>query len=200
MSSHLLKLCAASALGLAAGAAPAQAATLLGVFGGTDCTGKFSDCFATQTGTNIADGLKKSSVVAKFNGSETDGVLAPFQLSEVSSHFGSVTGGEFTVSFGAGNVVSFTYAPGAGDPALHYFAIKQGRQYALFYDAAPILSGSVDMDTVGFAAGTDSFSHISFFNSTAVPEPGTWAMMILGFGLMGAGMRGRRAPLIGRLT
>ena len=28
----------------------------------------------------------------------------------------------------------------------------------------------------------------------AVPEPGTWAMMLLGFGAIGYGMRRRRAP------
>ena len=28
----------------------------------------------------------------------------------------------------------------------------------------------------------------------AVPEPGTWAMMLLGFGAIGFGMRRRRAP------
>jgi len=30
------------------------------------------------------------------------------------------------------------------------------------------------------------------FNATAVPEPATWAMMLVGFGMMGASMRYRR--------
>ena len=33
------------------------------------------------------------------------------------------------------------------------------------------------------------------FNATAVPESGTWAMMVIGFGMLGAVLRGgRRAP------
>ncbi|NTZ41509.1 PEP-CTERM sorting domain-containing protein, partial [Altererythrobacter sp. SALINAS58] len=45
---------------------------------------------------------------------------------------------------------------------------------------------------VGFSAGSDSFSHITFFNTgstPAVPEPTTWAMMLLGFGFVGGVMR-----------
>ena len=32
--------------------------------------------------------------------------------------------------------------------------------------------------------------------TTAVPEPGTWAMMLLGFGAIGAAMRRRRRPIL----
>lgn len=37
----------------------------------------------------------------------------------------------------------------------------------------------------------DNFGEISF-NITAVPEPGSWALMIFGFGLTGAALRNRR--------
>jgi hypothetical protein len=31
--------------------------------------------------------------------------------------------------------------------------------------------------------------------TVTVPEPATWAMMIIGFGFVGAAMRGRRKPV-----
>jgi hypothetical protein len=171
-------------------ASPAQAATiLLGVFSGNDCQGGFSSCFATQTGINVTGGALPSSAVIKFNGNEQN-----LTLDEVSSNFGTVTGSEFSRSFNATtNVFSFTYTAGAGDPALHYFAIKQGQSYALYYDAVAITAGSVDLD-IAFGGNTDDFSHVTFFNSSvpAVPEPGTWAMLILGFGMVGGALRAAR--------
>ena len=34
------------------------------------------------------------------------------------------------------------------------------------------------------------------FGAAAVPEPGTWAMMLLGFGAVGFSMRRRRRPAL----
>ena len=45
------------------------------------------------------------------------------------------------------------------------------------------------------AAGTLTISNLS----SAVPEPSTWAMMLLGFGAVGAIMRGRRSGAKGTL-
>jgi hypothetical protein len=33
--------------------------------------------------------------------------------------------------------------------------------------------------------------NVSVISNAAIPEPGTWALMILGFGLSGAAIRGR---------
>lgn len=47
--------------------------------------------------------------------------------------------------------------------------------------------------------GTPTQTSVTLLSSTAVPEPATWAMLIAGFGLAGAGLRKsrgqRRAPL-----
>ena len=37
-------------------------------------------------------------------------------------------------------------------------------------------------------------------NITAVPEPATWAMMLLGFGAVGFAMRRRRQPMLAQLA
>jgi hypothetical protein len=173
----------AVAAGLATMSAPASAAlTLVGVYSGNDCEGSsFQNCYATQSGINNPLGASPSFAVIKFNGNQEDQGIPPLGLDEVSSRYGTVTGGEFTRSFNFNtNVFGFTYNPGAGDPALHYVAIKQAQQYALYFSATPILNGQIDLD-VAFNRNTDDFSHVTFFNSAAVPEPGTWAMMILGF-------------------
>jgi hypothetical protein len=66
---------------------------------------------------------------------------------------------------------------------------------------ADIFSGGIDLDTL--FPGNPGYSHITFFDTQngggtggdgggAVPEPSTWAMMLLGFGAMGMAMRRRR--------
>ncbi len=47
-------------------------------------------------------------------------------------------------------------------------------------------------DTLYFAAGIDNESHGLFGTITAVPEPATWGLMILGLALMGAQLRSHR--------
>lgn len=56
-----------------------------------------------------------------------------------------------------------------------------------------IVSGGTNTISVtGVSGGDAAFSgNLSF--AAAVPEPATWAMMILGFGVVGAGMRSRVA-------
>jgi len=51
--------------------------------------------------------------------------------------------------------------------------------------------------TVGGTRGlTGAFGGNVAFNTAAVPEPGTWAMMLLGFGAVGFAMRRRRQPVL----
>jgi len=192
MQVRLKALAAAASLVVGIGlATPAHAQlTYLGNFGGNDCGGQggFSNCYATQTGTvqgNPTDPrLLASPVVYKINNGG-----AP----EASTQFPTVAGTEFSVFFDAlNNNLSFTYTAGAGDPALHYVVVKQSNGFALFYDSNPIVAGSFNLST--YFPNNPGWSHITFFNTGtgAVPEPGTWAMMLLGFGGMGVALRRRR--------
>ncbi|NJC33353.1 hypothetical protein GGR88_000827 [Sphingomonas jejuensis] len=54
-----------------------------------------------------------------------------------------------------------------------------------------MFAGVQGFSSVTFASGQNSFEIDNF--RAAVPEPATWAMMIAGFGMVGAGMRRRRA-------
>ena len=194
MATRITKaLGAAAALGVSIGvwSAEANALTYLGNFSGNDCgAGGFSNCYATQTGTtNSSTAGGSPSIFKKESGGGT----------EISSLFPSITGSEFAVTYTAAtNKLSFTYTPGANDPEVHYFTVKQANGFALFYDAAAITSGEVLLDS--YFPRNPGYSHITFFdtksgtggNGGAVPEPATWAMMLLGFGAMGMVMRRRR--------
>ncbi len=55
-------------------------------------------------------------------------------------------------------------------------------------------SGDVNAVRVLVSTGNNSQNQIYLAAATAVPEPATWAMMLGGFGLMGAAMRRRAQP------
>ena len=50
----------------------------------------------------------------------------------------------------------------------------------------------------GTPLGQPPFSMIDGLNLDVVPEPSTWAMMLIGFGIIGATMRRRREPTVGQ--
>ena len=52
----------------------------------------------------------------------------------------------------------------------------------------------------GTTGGNGAYTGTLAFAPGAVPEPGTWAMMLLGFGAVGFAMRRRRAPALAQLA
>ncbi len=192
---HLCKLLAVTAVGAASLlATPASAAiVLVGQFGGNDCGGKggFSNCYAFPDGTQQGAVDPGSPSIIKF---EKSGNF------EVSNQFSMISGAEFDISYtGKTNTLEFTYTPDAGDPNIHYFAVKQANGFALFHDSDPITSAVLNLSD--YFLKNPGYSHITFFNSgstPAVPEPSTWALMLLGFGAVGWGLRRRsdREPRI----
>lgn len=71
---------------------------------------------------------------------------------------------------------------------LDFFAVKGGNSFTLFE-----YLGGLD-NTYNFTS--DNLSHVTFFGTQgvgAVPEPATWAMMLIGFGVIGSSMRRRKA-------
>lgn len=154
-----------------------------GLYSGTECSGKggFPNCYATQSGVvqgPTSDPLASSAIWKK----NSDGTT------EANSVFSTISGSEFTVPL-LNNVLSFTYNAGSGDPVIHYFSVKQVDGYVLFYDANPITSGFVNLST--YFPNNPGYLHIRFFDSVnrGVPEPATWAMMLIGFGGNGMAMR-----------
>jgi hypothetical protein len=74
-----------------------------------------------------------------------------------------------------------------------FYAVKAGDFFDLF-EIAP--STTFNWSTAGISVGSGqqpAISHIEFFGmNSAVPEPATWAMMILGLACVGGVLRQRR--------
>ena len=189
-------------------ATSAQAVTLVGdpfykgTFAGQDCPitggggGGFSNCYATQTGVVAGQPTGNptaSNVVAAIDSN--------FTVTDKNSAYSSITGSEFTVSL-TNNTLLFTYLMSAGDPLLTYLTIKQAGGgasdggYALFYNPAGFTSGTTySFNLSTYFPNTPGFSHLTVYDSTGpgpVPEPATWAMMLLGFGGIGMALRRSR--------
>ena len=79
---------------------------------------------------------------------------------------------------------------------VNYIAVKSGPAFML-YSVTPGSNGT--FTTAGLQKGNNrdlpELSHLAFFGTAAaVPEPSSWALMIVGFGLVGGAMR-RRAKV-----
>jgi PEP-CTERM motif-containing protein len=188
---YLLAVAALAATAFSA--TPAQAtATLVSSSTGNACTGAggINNCIATQTGVvqgTTTDPLA-SALIARIDSSAG---------TDISTLFPTIDGTEFAINFDAtANTLSFTYTPGAGDPAIHYYGISQANTYDLFYDPSAITSGTINLSDL--FPNNPGWSHIDFFDTgtSSVPEPGTWAMMILGFGAAGVAFRRRRRTAV----
>lgn len=108
----------------------------------------------------------------------SDDVTAP----GVFADFGTITGGG--TSSGTFNLPGWD---------VDYFAVKAGNEFVLYEFLGAGGSGNWQV-----ASGKD-LSHLAFFGTrTAVPEPGTWAMMLIGFGAAGSTLR-RRKPTARKL-
>jgi hypothetical protein len=105
---------------------------------------------------------------------------------------------DVTTGFGSNQTSGMVTAPFA----VSFYAVKAGDFFDLF-EIAP--STTFDWSTSGISVGngqTPAISHLLYFGglSSAVPEPASWAMMIIGAGCIGGALRRRQKLGQVRLT
>jgi hypothetical protein len=188
-------LLAAVAFSVTSASAGAQSLTLVGTFDGNQCKGgPITSCYAS--GTTAGSGALSTTA-----GSGSPGIA---RIDIPDGFTGTLTSGDFSITLNSNNTLSYTYNMLAGDLTAHYIGLFNGggaasgtgtgfnNTYQLFYSADAITSGTLNLSTYFHNAG---LSHIDFFDTggtpRSVPEPATWAMMLLGFGGIGAVMRRR---------
>lgn len=144
---------------------------------------KFTGNITTATGGNSSYLLAQKAYNDAFN---PDITLTPLADLDVN---GGTMGG-ITITKTATGVYNLSVAAGVN---LSYFAVKAGNDFILYQ-----YIGQTSFTTDGLQSGASKnfpgLSHAVFFGTAGgVPEPATWAMMLLGLGLVGGSMRRRRA-------
>ncbi|MCW6536417.1 PEPxxWA-CTERM sorting domain-containing protein [Sphingomonas lycopersici] len=178
------------ALALAAAATPSNAAELV-TNGGFE-TGNFSGW--TLGGNTGFTGVDAASAHSGTYGAYFGAVGSTGTLSQLLN---TVAGQTYTVSFWLSNSGGPTdsFEASIGNTVLQTFTNVNAFQYFNFSFTTPV-SGSPSLLKFTFRQDP-SYWHIDDISvqglAGSVPEPATWAMMILGLGAVGAAMRRRRA-------
>lgn len=106
------------------------------------------------------------------------------------------TAGEFRLSrlTGGGPPQNFTVAIGVNGGALSQ-TFQGNQRFGIVADQNEVIT-SILITTPSGGIGTFSQFRVTPVSVTApIPEPGTWAMMLLGFGVLGFAMRRRRGKV-----
>lgn len=208
---HAFLSCAA---GLAVAlAGPAQAANLL-------TNGNFSAGLTGWTSFNTANGLSNPSATNfDVTGSGAQSA-ARFNVGQVSLTPGEPAGGGLsqTVNFGGGSYIFSADWAALGGPinpnlAGGLFSLLVNNSIVASFDAGGINPNSVIRGSLSFAGALPAGPHVfavqvtrpflvgpptQYFSNvnldgarSVIPEPATWAMMVMGFGMVGFAVRKR---------
>jgi hypothetical protein len=137
--------------------------------------------------TGFVDDGASSPFLEWITWTETLDGLYSFDLQSINVSGAAATDVDFSSVWltGTGIIGSILINPHAG-------STDQFEHHALT-DLA-LGAGTYTLNVAGTRGTTATFTgNISF---AAVPEPGTWAMMLLGFGAVGFAMRRRRTPAL----
>lgn len=150
--------------------------------------------FDTDLGSRTTDG---SSDTVTGGGTPNPSLGATLTINGRSFHISGSTYGEDSLNAD----VDEAYAESGSDSSIQTFASGGGTPYATSLDTAFSIAVSPDSVSDGAFLREDltyayfSYATISggpFIPGPAVPEPAAWALMLMGFGALGAAKRYRR--------
>jgi hypothetical protein len=182
MRKSVLAALAAGALALTAGATSANAASVVTGVTPSSLAPPASALFgATVTGTAGTDtAINDSFTFNLMNGPAlTDSQVSTILLGANDIDFTSIT---------LDSVYAFMQT--SFDPGTETWALMPG---------VVLNDGMHTIHVVGTLHGVTG-SYSGTLNVAAVPEPATWAMMLLGFGAMGVVFRRRRQPVLAQIA
>ncbi len=111
---------------------------------------------------------------------------SPWGLQIAPSSFGSFAGDLLVGNFGDGTIDAYNKDTGAFIDVLRRDRRQSALHHATFgasRSAAASADGG-DVNSVFFTAGLEDEGHGLFGSLTAVPEPSTWAMTLIGFAVL----------------
>ena len=188
---NLNKLAIATALFTAAAlpASVAQAATLVVSLSGIQTFGTFQSGLNTVQSFNIGAG---AHITGTSYSTTITTVASGSFLSEASIYYtnsAALTGVVTRPGFANANSGTGTYV-GSSDLVALGLDFFVGADGILRLEFADSFDDAIGADAI-FNSGTITFTYQPV-GVTAVPEPATWGMMILGFGMIGAAARSRK--------
>lgn len=140
-----------------------------------------STSFAANTGSNVIDVIPRSNVTYSSNATSSNGLTR-----------------DFDVTFDFEN--PFVFDPSMGNLLIDITSFGGSNRSGTTLDGQNVLGDGTSslflQNGTGGTGSTSTFGFVTQFQTAdavaAVPEPGTWAMMILGFGAVGGTARYRR--------
>jgi len=166
--------------------------------------------------TNTADASQATAL--DFTTGTTSNGSAPGTLSTFNGGAAGSFAGQFcTGSCGTINDIASLMVGASASP---FFTLTNGVTFSLSnitsidrstagilgFMGTGVFSGNISGSAFDATPGVFSFStqggNVTTFSAStvAVPEPGTWALMLLGFGGIGVAMRRRRRPALAQIA
>ncbi|MDP3870673.1 MAG: PEPxxWA-CTERM sorting domain-containing protein [Phenylobacterium sp.] len=178
----IMAVAAVSTIALGLGAAPAAQAALPIIVGACDvsdlspaaidCAGWYDGNLLNNSGTHVADQQEALALL----GFDWDGDWTAVDATKIAG--------------GGGDYKTYDF-PGLLD-GLTYVGIHKGKGDDGFEGTAffKLDADNLDVFTLNLKGGSDAVLY--FTGGSVVPEPATWAMMIIGFGAAGSMLRSSR--------
>lgn len=155
---------------------------------GTGAVGQFQPGSSSGTFTYF-DYVPDGTTVAYING----GSLAQTVTSTAIAGHTYVLTTDFGVRHDLGNPGSILLSVGGGNSVAAGLVPVPGSwsTFTASYTATVADAGGAITLTLASPGGQGDFDNVTLADTTAVPEPASWALMIVGFGLVGGAVRRR---------